>query len=308
MSLKQIKGQKSKKKIAPSINPINYPPSLTQRYQSFIFKMKLKSITPFVSLIKHYEIREDFLQIYSAHVKEMYRNPRLIKPSSISKHKWGKRISDVRDESLRIDPHSVVKNMLEYALNKYRWIKELLTHFLEIVMIILFLIVVVSGWVFLPQINLLPLFEEYQKYVTYLIILPIILVVSLFSLYRYILAYDTELFHLVNSKLAYTRRDVYLHQRYPRYNNSDIIAMVIWNHSLMNYTNYTVVFSMLCIKMVSKNLIYRYLFKALKEITPKYLEEFSKTPRDTMKIRRAMYEEWRFEFKEWWNKARSNPE
>jgi hypothetical protein len=47
----------------------------------------------------------------------------------MSRHKWGRRISDVRDESLKIDPHFVVRNMLDYALNKYRWIKELLTNF-----------------------------------------------------------------------------------------------------------------------------------------------------------------------------------
>jgi len=311
MSLKQLKGRiskKNKKNNSLSVNPINFPPTLKQRYQTLIFKTKLNFIKPFVFLIKHYEIREDFLKIYSAHVKEMYRNPRLMKPASLSRQKWGKRISDIRNESMHIDPHAAVNKMLEYALKKYRWFKELLNNFLEYLLLIFFILFLISIIVLHIRIDFLTPFDEYQKYITYLVLLPISFLITLILLYKYLLASDTELFHLINSKLAYNRKDVYLYQRYPRYNNRDIIAMVIWNHSLMNYSMYTVIFSMLCIKIISKNLIYYYLFKALREISPKYLEEYSKTPRDTIKIRKAMYKEWRSEFKKWWKEERTSIE
>lgn len=305
MSLKQIKGRFPKKKCKPNNQPSQKQiasPSLRQRYYSFIFSLKLSFIMPFVILVKHYGIRDDFLQIYSAHVKEMYRNPRLMKPASMTRVRWERRISDVREASLKIDPHAKVNRILEYALEKYRLIKELLGNFLEWLMVGFFLLFAILHF------NLIPSFEHYQTYVSYLAILPILLLITLISLYKYLLAYDTQLFHMINSKLAYNRRDVYLHQRYPRYNNNDLIAMVIWNHSLANYTIYTAIFSMLCIKMVSKRLIYRYLFRALKEFTPKFLEDYSKNPRDINKIRKTMYAEWRNTFKKWWKDTRTSTE
>jgi hypothetical protein len=302
MSLKQRKGKHYKwaKPHRSLTNKFeNRDPNLPLK-----FRFNLFLVSPFISLIKHYKIRDDFLQIYTEHVNEMYRNPRLFKPASLGRRKWGKRISDVREESLTVDPHKQVTQLIDFALAKYRLVKELLSNCLEWILFGLVVIFFISMLLFSHPLNGIPLFEPLEKIITYCVILPILGLIVCLIIYRHILKSDTELFHLINAKMAYTSLDVYRCQRYPRYNNSNLIAMVIWNKSLSNYTMYTIIFSMLFLKIVSRRLIYPYLFKALKEITPKYLEAYSKRPRDMSKIRREMYSEWQDSFKIWWNETR----
>jgi len=234
----------------------------------------------------------------------MYRNPRLFKPASFGRRNWGKRISDVREESLTVDPHKQVTRLIDFALAKYRLVKELLSNCLEWILFGFVVIFLISLFLFSHPLNVIPLFEPLEKIITYCVILPLIGLILCLMIYRHILKSDTDLFHLLNAKMAYTSLDVYRYQRYPRYNNSNLIAMVIWNKSLSNYTMYTIIFSMLFLKVVSRRFIYPYLLKALKEITPKYLEAYSKRPRNMSKIRREMYSEWQENFKIWWNKAR----
>lgn len=81
--------------------------------------------------------------------------------------------------------------------------------------------------------------------------------------------------------------------------------MAIWNKSLSNYSSFTIIFSMLCIKIVSKQLIYHYLTRALKEITPKYLEDYANKPDDTNTIAKKMKSDWSLQFPIWWKEDHS---
>lgn len=299
--MKKLKNKKSPKKKTPKSIPsaskrnariIGLSPR--GKYSSISSKFKRALIKPFVSLIKHYEIREDFLQIYKSHVEELYRNPKLRKRTSWSKKKWEQRISSFRKESLKVNPREFITQFLDNFLKKFTLIKELLTRFLEwmgTIFLILF---------FLLHFNMLPILDNLQILVSDWVIAPIIVIIAVVYGYKKWLMIDTEIFHMVNAKLTFNGLDIYRYKRYRRFNRNTVIAMAIWNKSLSNYSNFTIVFTMLCIKMVSKRLIYNYLFRALKELTPKYLEEYSRNPKDTTDMKKNMRAHWYKQFKIWW--------
>lgn len=106
---------------------------IRQKYFSFTYRLRRGFIKPFVSLIRHYEIREDFLEIYKAHVEELYRNPKLKKRTVLSKKKWEERISGFREDSVKIDPREFISKFLDNMLVKLKFVKELLRDFLKIV-------------------------------------------------------------------------------------------------------------------------------------------------------------------------------
>jgi hypothetical protein len=299
--MKKLKNKYSQKKKTPkSIPAVSKRNTRTIRlssrgkYSSISSKFKRALIKPFVSLIKHYEIREDFLQIYKAHVDELYRNPRLRKRTSWSKKKWEQQISSFRKESLKVNPREFIAQFLDNFLKKFTLIKELLTRFLEwmgAIFLILF---------FLLHFNMLSIFDNLQILVSDWVIAPIIVIIAVVYGYKKWLMIDTEIFHMVNAKLTFNGLDIYRYKRYRRFNRNTVIAMAIWNKSLSNYSNFTIIFTMLCIKMVSKRLIYNYLFRALKELTPKYLEEYSRNPKDTTDMKKNMRAHWSEQFKIWW--------
>jgi hypothetical protein len=277
----QTKTKRENRKLKPKIS-------------KYSFRIKRFFVQPFVSLIKHYEIREDLLKIYKAHVKEMYQNPKLRKNVSLGKKKWEERITAFRQESLKVDPRAFVMHYLNYVVDGTIFIKELLSRFLEWLFVIFIIILIVLGF------NLIPVFESIQNTIDYWVILPIIVIIGFVWCYRKILITDTELFHMVNARLSFNPLDVYRSKRQHRNSKNNLIAMAIWNKSLSNYSNFAIIFSMLCIKIVSKRLIYRYLYRGLTEITPKHLEEYYNNPNDIKSLKKSIMSDWHSKFKFWW--------
>lgn len=307
--MKPSKRKKSKKSENIRSLHVKNPPSkivpkrniqlIRRKLSTYAFRLRRSFIKPFIYLIRHYEIRDDFRQIYKAHVEELYRNPKLKKRIRLSKKKWEQKISDFRDESLKVDPRELITHYLNDILIKIRVIKELITRFLEYAWV--FFIVVFA----LFRLNFIPIFEYAQSLVSYFVILPIIFLISAAILYKKWLKLDTKLFHMINGRLAFNALDIYRSKRHRRYSDTNLISMAVWNKSLSNYSNVTIIFSMLCIKIVSKRLIYHYIVKALKEISPKYLEDYSINPKDTKTIAKKIKNDWYKQFPIWRKEAKN---
>lgn len=239
--------------------------SAKQKLTDIGYTTKRWLVKPTIRLFKHYQIKEDFYQIYAANVSELCNNPNLVSRTFPEKKEWLKRANYCSNQCVTIDPHEKVTKFIENLQKNFKKLDDYSSKILKFVFAIAVLFCSSTIFTFFNFISDQLFLLSFAGSVAFLAI----------GGYLYLLNKDTDFFHMINKELRISPYELNKIYRKTRWDKAPIITATVWNCSLTDYRMISRMFLLVLIKMSWRSL-YERIFTGLKTVLPTYLEELGK--------------------------------